>query len=273
MSDYFIGDVQGCFQGLQKALAEIQFVHGRDTLWLTGDLVARGESSLKTLQFLTKHESSIRTVLGNHDLHFLSVANGIKKSNPKDNLAPLLDSNKCVYYCDWLRQQPLLLSLPDSAGFMSHAGLPPLWTAKKAQKWAAVVQQQLQSSQYSTFLPLMYGNKPEKWAKSLSDEDKLKFTVNALTRMRFCTKDGALNFTDKSSPLDESSLNDSNTLIPWYKFDESRFDDSKWIFGHWAALMGKTDNPNIIGLDTGFVWGNFFTILHWQDQKKIEISA
>ena len=273
MSDYFIGDIQGCFKGLQKALATVEFTHGKDTLWLTGDLIARGEDSLATLDFLTKHQSSVKTVLGNHDLHFLAVANGIKRPNPKDNLAPLLDSPRLEYYVDWLRNQPLILELPTQAGFMTHAGLPPRWSADTAAKWAEHLHEQLRSSDYSAFLPHMYGNEPAAWGEDLDNLEKLKFTINGLTRMRFCSNDGTLNFADKTSPNIDAHEHQMSHLIPWYEYEPERFSHQKWVFGHWAALMGKTDNPNVIGLDTGYVWGNFLTILHWQNQKKIEISA
>ncbi|QTH63671.1 symmetrical bis(5'-nucleosyl)-tetraphosphatase [Psychrosphaera ytuae] len=269
MADYFIGDIQGCFAGLQKALATVQFEHGRDTLWLTGDLIARGDDSLSTLSFLADHESSVRTVLGNHDLHFLAVANGLKNVNPKDNLQPLIDSARLPYFRDWLRAQPLLLALPDESGFMSHAGLPPLWSPKKAKKWASILQESLRSADYRQFLSEMYGNKPVKWDKNLTRQEKITFSVNAFTRMRFCTKSGELDFSNKSSP----KSSEANSLIPWFEFEPERFDTTKWVFGHWAALMGETQNPNVIGLDTGFVWGNYLTIMHWQNHQKIQISA
>lgn len=273
MADYFIGDIQGCFQGLNKALAEVQFEHGRDTLWLTGDLIARGEDSLSTLNFLTQHDSSVRTVLGNHDLHFLAVANGIKRVNPKDNLAALLDSPQLQFFVDWLRQQPLLLPLPDKSGFLSHAGLPPGWATTDAEKWAEQLHKTLSSEDYLDFLPNMYGNEPAKWSENLTALEKLKFTVNGLTRMRFCDRDGKLNFADKTSPSVDAHEHQKKSLIPWYEFEPERFDKTKWVFGHWAALMGKTSVPNVIGLDTGYVWGNYLTILHWQNQKKFKISA
>jgi len=264
MAHYFIGDLQGCFDGLQKALSEVEFNPSKDTLWLTGDLVARGPDSLSTIKYLYKHQDSVKTVLGNHDLHLLAVVNGIRKANPKDLLQPLLSSPKLNKYIDWLRQQPLIHTLPKSRGYMSHAGLPPLWTAKKALKWANNVTNILQSKDYKTFLADMYGNEPNHWHKCKTDQDKLRFTVNALTRMRFCNASGELDFSQKGSPdklTNRHSTTKSDGLMPWFQYQPERFENMLWVFGHWAALMGTTDNSNVIALDTGYVWGNHLSIM------------
>lgn len=258
MAHYFIGDIQGCYSGLRKALATIEFNFSKDTLWLTGDLVARGPDSLKTLKYLYKHQDNIKTVLGNHDLHLLSVANGIKKENPKDNLSALIGDKKFPIYIDWLRQQPLLHKLPKNKGYMSHAGLAPNWTEKDAIEWNKNVSDILVSKHYKSLLQKMYGNTPSKWRKNLNEQDKLRFAINSFTRMRFCTKDGHLDLNNKNAP----KKGESEHLIPWFEYDAHRFEDHKWIFGHWASLMGETNNKNVIALDTGYVWGNYLSIFH-----------
>lgn len=270
MADYFIGDIQGCYAGLQKALATVEFNPSKDTLWLTGDLIARGEDSHSTLKYLYKHSDSIRTVLGNHDLHFLAVANGLKRVNPKDRLSSLLDSDKLPKYVDWLRQQPLIQRLPNKSGYMSHAGLAPSWSPKVAKIWAGEISEHLQSKHYLSFIPLMYGTKPALWSEQLSDNDKLRYSVSALTRMRFCSQSGELNFDQKGSPFTLSS-DLTETLIPWFEYKPQRFDKHKWIFGHWASLMGRTSHKNVIALDTGYVWGNHLTVYHWQNENFIKV--
>ncbi len=270
MAHYFIGDIQGCFEGLQRALAEVDFNSSKDTLWLTGDLIARGSDSLSTLKFLYKNQDSIKTVLGNHDLHLLAVANGLKKANLKDLLQPLLTAPKLDKYLDWLRHQPLIQSLPKKQGFMTHAGLPPHWNSKKAVKWATRVSEILQSADYTHFLADMYGNKPNNWQQCNTEQEKLRFTVNALTRMRFCTIDGCLDFSQKGSPekLEEPySKNNPQGLMPWFDFQPERFDNMTWVFGHWASLMGETNNSNIIALDTGYVWGNYLTVMKFKTRE------
>lgn len=270
MADYFIGDIQGCFNGLQNALAEIGYCSGKDTLWLTGDLVARGENSLATIEFIIKNDSHIRTVLGNHDLHLLSVAKRVKSANPKDKLQDLLSSPNIVNICDWLRQQPLLLELPDNTGFMSHAGLPPNWSIDDAKTFAKKIHKQLVHKNYVRFLQGMYSNKPDFWQRDLSVSEQLVYAVNGLTRMRYCTKEGKLDLSYKEAP---NTLSPDSKLVPWFEFQADRFNDTKWVFGHWASLMGKSVNPNIIPLDTGYVWGNYLTVLNWQTKQTIKIMA
>lgn len=270
MANYFIGDIQGCFDGLQRGLAQVGFSTSKDTLWLTGDLIARGSDSLATLDFLYKNQDSVKTVLGNHDLHFLAVANNLKKPNPNDLLEPLLKSKKLGKYVDWLRQQPLIETLPNSEGFMTHAGLPPHWSSAKAEKWAGKVHAELSGKNYINFIADMYGNRPNLWHDCNSKAEKLRFTVNALTRMRYCSKDGALNFSQKGSPnkLSESTETGlSDNLIPWFEYAPERFDKTVWVFGHWASLMGKTSNANVIALDTGYVWGNYLTIMKFKTRE------
>mgnify|MGYP000601192387 CR=1 FL=1 len=270
MADYFVGDVQGCFDALERLCAEVSFNPAKDVLWLTGDLIARGPDSLATLKYLYRHQDSVKTVLGNHDLHFLAVANGLKRVNPKDNLQPLLENAKLPKYIDWLRTQPLLRQLPEKSGYLSHAGLPPHWRPKLAKHWAKRVEERLSDKNYVEFLPLMYGNKPDRWHDNLTDTEKLKFTISAFTRMRYCFDDGALDFENKGVP---EKLNKDANLKPWFDYDPKRFEKHLWIFGHWASLMGQTSTKRVIALDTGYVWGNQMTMLHWQSMEKIITQA
>ena len=269
MADYVIGDLQGCFSGLQRALETVAFNKSTDTLWLTGDLIARGPQSLETLDFLYKNQDSVKTVLGNHDLHFLSVANKVKQENPKDLLTSLLTSPELSKYVDWLRLQPLLLALPDNSSYMSHAGLAPDWKIEDAIYWSQQVHDVLTSPNYVDFLPSMYGKKPTKWDKNLTDMDKIKYSINAFTRMRFCTLNGELEFTHKGSPNDSINKN----LQPWFQHNEQRFNKNNWLFGHWASLMGETGNKNIIALDTGFVWGQHLTVYELTTKSRLKILA
>ena len=290
MTDYFIGDIQGCFDGLQNALASVEFNFGRDTLWLTGDLVARGNNSLETMQFIEKHASSIRFVLGNHDLHFMAVAKGIKAAKKSDKLDKLLNDSRCHYYVDFLRQNPLLLELPQSAGFMSHAGLPPDWQVNDAVNWTNRFSELLKSNEYETFIANMYQNTPAKFVDSQSPLEQMIYTVNAMTRMRYCLPDGQLEFSEKRSPKEYLSARASASaadeplqpqLRPWFEFNPERFENIAWVFGHWASLMGETElktadstnNRQLYALDTGYVWGNYLTVLNWQSKESILISA
>ena len=175
----------------------------------------------------------------------------------------MLASKDLSKYIDWLRQQPLIQALPKQQGYMSHAGLPPQWTAKKAVKWASKVSEVLTSPDYVSFLAAMYGDKPNNWHNCNTRHDKLKFTVNALTRMRFCDANGNLDFQQKGSPAkrNTNSTEPNANLRPWFEFSPQRFDQMLWIFGHWAALMGETSHHNVIALDTGYVWGNYLSVM------------
>lgn len=268
MANYFIGDVQGCYQGLMRALAEIDFNTSKDTLWLTGDLIARGEDSLATLSYLYQHQDSIKTVLGNHDLHFLSVVNGIKKLNPNDNLGPLLASEKLPLLVDWLRQQPLIQSLPNDLGYMTHAGLPPQWQVQDAINNAKIVHDALKEQNYVSYLSKMYDNSANSWQPNDSFLATFKFTINALTRMRYCHPCGRLEFKEKRAPSEVES-----NLLPWFEFSPERFDQCTWVFGHWASLMGKTSHNNILALDTGYVWGNHLSVWDMERDKIMTIDA
>lgn len=263
MANYFIGDIQGCFEGLRKALELVNFNSSIDQLWLTGDLIGRGPNSLETMQFILKNEHCIKTVLGNHDLHFIAVESGIKGHNPKDKFDSILQHKDRDQITYWLRQQPLILELPNQQGYMTHAGLPPLWTPNLAVKMAKKVSKRLQSKDYLAFLPLMYGNEPSRWSDELTKKQQLRFTISALTRMRYCHQNGSLEFKQKGAP---GKITDKE-LLPWFNYDAKRFNDYQWIFGHWASLMGETMSKQVIGLDTGYVWGNALTIYHFETSE------
>lgn len=266
MANFVIGDIQGCYQGFIKTLSHIGFNPSRDTLFVTGDILARGENSLKVVEYLYQHQDSIHFVLGNHDLHFLSVANGIKPVNANDKLEPLLASPQLPVYCDWLRSQPILIELPNQ-GYLTHAGLAPHWSVEQAKIMAEAVSTELTTPNYQHFLASMYGNDANHWPTMKDDLAKLKYAVNAFTRMRFVNHDGVLDFKHKCAP---EQLAD-NQLQPWFMYDKERFNNTSWCFGHWASLMGHCPVENLYALDTGYVWGNHFTVVNLSTQQLIQV--
>lgn len=272
MATYFIGDIQSCFNEFKLLLAQIDFNHHRDTLYLVGDLIGRGPQPKETLDYLIAHQSSIHTVLGNHDLHFLAVAAGIKQNNPSNKFDPLLNSNNLATYVNYLRQQPLAKYLESRQVFISHAGLPPQWDIPTAMAQSKQVEQLLKSDHYQQLLQVMYGNGINQWNENASNRDKAVFTINALTRMRFCHSDYQLDFSNKLSP----TQNDNVNLIPWFEMKHQLAPQQRLIFGHWASLMGKTNNPKYIALDTGCLWGSWLTCWqlennHFFRQKSLQI--
>ncbi|WP_100643868.1 symmetrical bis(5'-nucleosyl)-tetraphosphatase [Alteromonas facilis] len=262
MAQYVVGDIQGCYKGLVGLLKKIQFDAKKDTLWAVGDLVARGEDSLSTLQLLYELGDSFHTVLGNHDLHLLAVCSGIRQAKRQDNLGALLASSQLPDFIDWLRHKPLATKI-DKNTLIVHAGLFPQWSLKQSLALSDCVSERLQSDDFERFLVSMYGNTPEAWSEELSDDKKLRFIVNAMTRMRFLDKRQRLNFSLKDSP---SQCPDG--FKPWFQFKNPNLKKKqRVIFGHWAALNGLKNNSQFIGLDTGYVWGGKLTAFRLDDAE------
>ncbi|MHC6647957.1 symmetrical bis(5'-nucleosyl)-tetraphosphatase [Alteromonas sp. HB246098] len=269
---YVIGDIQGCYDGLRRVLDKVKFDETNDKLFAVGDLVARGEDSLSTLRFLKSLGSQFSSVLGNHDLHLLAVVNGIRKAKKSDKLEPLLNAADLTELVDWLRQFPLAAKL-DEQSIMVHAGLYPQWSIDECVSLSNEVSNILKSDDYATFLSKMYGNTPDKWSDKLEDDERLRFIVNACTRMRFVHTDGTLDFDNKSHPSTVSNTANS-TLKPWFEVENTKLTTSqRVIFGHWAALSGHTNNSQFVGLDTGYVWGQSMTLLNLDTSALISVTA
>ncbi|WP_137168023.1 symmetrical bis(5'-nucleosyl)-tetraphosphatase [Salinimonas lutimaris] len=263
-----VGDIQGCYNGLIGLLNKCKFDPDRDRLLAVGDLVARGENSLATVEYLMSLGDRFHTVLGNHDLHLLAVMEGIKSPNKKDRVGNLLKSPRKAEISQWLRQFPLASRI-SSQHVMVHAGLYPAWTPDDLLKYSAEVEAVLSSPDYLSVLQGMYGNGPECWDKSLKGMPRLRFIINACTRMRFVTANFELDMHEKGAPPAADPL-----IQPWYKLATARLPaDQHIVFGHWAALDGETSDPRIIGLDTGYVWGNTMTALRLEDGRRICFSA
>lgn len=260
MAVYFVGDIQGCYSELDALLDKIAFSPNTDQLYVAGDLVARGSDSLATLRLIKSLKNSAKVVLGNHDLHLLSVFHGLKKVKKQDKLSELLSAPDVEELMHWLRQQPLIQQLPGEKVYMSHAGLSPQWTPKIAIEQAKIAHQKLVSPNFTFWLKQMYGSNPNSWQKAKTDVEKFRFTINALTRMRYCYIDGSLDFLCKEG-IEEAPCE----LKPWFEFDNLT-SNTHWLFGHWAALMGQCHKNNIYALDTGCVWGQYLSILRWHDK-------
>jgi bis(5'-nucleosyl)-tetraphosphatase (symmetrical) len=268
MPTYSIGDVQGCFSALTALLNKIQFDPAKDNLWFTGDLINRGPQSLETLRFVKSLDKQAITVLGNHDLHLLAVANRIRGDKKQDTLTDILSAPDCQALCDWLRQQPLFHYDKATGYALVHAGLPPQWDLAKASACAAEVETVLRSERYIEFLANMYGDTPASWDDQLSGWERLRLITNYLTRMRFCSLDGALDLAKKGK-----AENAPEGFLPWFKIPHRQHKKIKIIFGHWAALNGEADEPNIFALDTGCVWGNCLTALRLEDGERFKVSC
>lgn len=254
MTTYAIGDLQGCHAEFVALLERLSFDPRRDRLWLTGDLVNRGPGSLACLREVAALGEAARVVLGNHDLHLLAVARGDAGLKRSDTLAAILDAPDREALLDWLQAQPLLVR--DGEDVMTHAGLPPHWSLARAEALADEVARALGGESSGAFLRQMYGNRPACWRDDLEGIPRLRLIVNTLTRMRFIDAEGCLDFSAKEG-LDSAPPG----FAPWFQYP--RPDAPRILFGHWAALEGRTPGSRVDAqaLDTGCVWGGHLTAL------------
>lgn len=265
MATYAIGDLQGCLGPLERLLSAIEFDRGRDQLWFVGDLVNRGPDSLGCLRFVQGLGDAAVCVLGNHDFHLLCVAAGVERSRKRDTLEPVLTAPDRESLLDWLRHRPLMHV--HGAHAMVHAGLLPEWTIEAARERAAEVEAALRGPDWPAFLANLYGNAPTRWDGALTGFDRLRVVVNAMTRLRVCHPDGAMNLEFKGEP-DESSGNG----IPWFDMPGRRSATHTLVCGHWSAL-GLRLGASVLSLDSGCVWGRALTALRLEDRQVFQVPC
>lgn len=266
MAIYAIGDVQGCFDDLERLLLKINFNRDRDRLWFTGDLVNRGPKSLETLRYIKGLGGSATVVLGNHDLHLLACYFGSQKAHRSDTVQEILTAKDREELLDWLRLRPLLHYEENFC--LVHAGLPPQWDLSLANDCARKVECILQNrDQVRQFFDRMYGDTPSKWDEGLDEWPMVRFIVNALTRMRYCTTDGSIDLKYKGRPGSQPS-----ELVPWFDHSERKSQDLNIAFGHWSTL-GITDKRGIYNLDTGCLWGGQLTALRLDGDRRQTIQV
>ncbi|ADE13096.1 symmetrical bis(5'-nucleosyl)-tetraphosphatase [Sideroxydans lithotrophicus] len=265
MAIYAVGDIQGCYAELQLLLAQMRFDPAQDRLWLVGDLVNRGPGSLEVLRLVKSLGDSAITVLGNHDLHLLAVAEGAAELHRTDTLDGILSAPDRGELLAWLRQQRLLYAEGDYV--LVHAGLLPQWGVKQAASLAREVESALRSDDYATFLARMYGNAPHTWDDGLAGYKRLRVIVNAFTRMRICTPQGEMEFKFKGEVEHIPA-----GFLPWFDVPERKSRKATVIFGHWSAL-GLKVTPNVIALDTGCLWGGPMTAIRLDDRQLFQVSC
>lgn len=251
MALYLIGDVQGCDEALGRLLDEIAFSPSRDTLVLLGDLVNRGPQSLAVLRRMIALEGSAHSLLGNHDLHLLAVAHGVRKPHRSDTLDEILHAPDRAFLLDWLRSCPMALQM--QGWLMVHAGVLPQWDAAQTLALAAELEGELRGPDWGVFLHNMYGNQPDRWSDKLQGLDRLRVIVNALTRLRFCSVDGVMEFETKDSAASAPA-----GFMPWFEVPQRRSEGTRIAFGHWSTL-GNVQHHDLLALDTGCVWGGCLT--------------
>ncbi|MFI4962496.1 MAG: symmetrical bis(5'-nucleosyl)-tetraphosphatase [Legionellales bacterium] len=269
MADYAIGDLQGCYDPLQRLLELIDFNERSDRLWFVGDLVNRGPDSLAVLRFIHSLPLAPRITLGNHDLHLLGALFG---ANPRksdgDTLKEVIQADDAQELGHWLRKQPLLYYSEPLQVVMCHAGIAPLWDLPKAISLAQELEQVLSGDDFKDFLSRMYGNKPDLWSDELQGFERLRCITNYFTRMRYCNTEGRLELAYKGSIAEAKA-----DMIPWYALPGRKKIDADIVFGHWAALKGLSPNPKIHAIDTGSLWGGTLTALRLQDMRRFSVEG
>ena len=253
MALYLIGDVQGCDAALGQLLDTVAFSPSRDRLIVLGDLVNRGPASLAALRRLVALGGAAQTLLGNHDLHLLGLACGVRRPHRLDTATDVLAAPEREALLRWLRQRPLAWREHDV--LMVHAGVLPSWTSAQTLALAAEVQAVLRSADWADFLQQMYGNEPDRWQGDLQGADRLRVIVNALTRLRFCTPDGRMEFATKEGGAAAAPPG----FLPWFDVPGRRTAGEVLAFGHWSTLGWIDDRPTLLSLDTGCVWGGCLT--------------
>ncbi|MDO8459281.1 MAG: symmetrical bis(5'-nucleosyl)-tetraphosphatase [Burkholderiaceae bacterium] len=276
MAHYLIGDLQGCNSALAHLLDKIDFSPSRDTLFVLGDLVNRGPESLAVLERLMHYGDAARCLLGNHDLNLLAIAYGVRQPHRKDTLTQILQSPRLTVLINWLRQQRLaMLHSQEDIGkpqtpqaselLMVHAGVLPSWTATKTIALAAEVETVLRhatTTELREFFQDMYGDTPTQWHDGLTGQARLRVIVNALTRLRFCSADGTMEFKSKDN-LDAVPAG----YLPWFDVPGRATADITVAFGHWSTL-GWLNRPDVLALDGGCVWGGCLNALRLSDTNQ-----
>jgi len=266
MNTWVIGDIQGCYEPFMKLLEKIEFDPNRDVLWLVGDLINRGESGLEVLKYLYSIKDSLKIVLGNHDISLIAAYFGLKKRNP--TIEPIIYYDKCDMLINWLREQPFV-HIDKKLGYaMAHAGISPQFTLQDAKKYNNVLQSRLQSMNAKEWLNSIIKSDVSKFNPNGTSIELESYALASFTRMRYCHKDGSLDFKQKGSP--KKLINED--LYPWFDYSNRVEKKLKIIFGHWSTL-GFLNREDILATDTGCVWSNKLTAVSLLDERVVQIKC
>ncbi|MCS5589083.1 MAG: symmetrical bis(5'-nucleosyl)-tetraphosphatase [Candidatus Thioglobus sp.] len=265
MSDYLIGDVQGCFDSLQVLLKKIKFSTDKDQLFFLGDVVNRGDKSLATLRFIKDLGDNAKMVLGNHDFHLLACSLSSLKPNIKDTFTDILYAEDHHQLVDFLLQQPLVIK--HKKALLVHAGIPPNWDENTVLKHSSIVEQHLQSDNVGAFIDSMYDNHPYTWSDGLNKMDACRYTINACMRMRVCKADGTLEFSHKMNY--DTAPDDFKA---WFLHDNRALKDIDIFFGHWSTLS-NVEQTHIYPMDHGCAWGGKLSAIRLEDKQIFSVGC
>ncbi|QCI24241.1 symmetrical bis(5'-nucleosyl)-tetraphosphatase [Buchnera aphidicola (Muscaphis stroyani)] len=262
MSIYLVGDIHGCYEEFQLLLKKSSFNIEKDFLWVSGDLVSRGPDSIKVIKYLFSVRKRVKIVLGNHDLNLILIHSGIKKNKKENFFDEFLTSKDNLKLIYWLRSQPFVQIDHKNKIIMSHAGISPQWDICTAEKYSKKISEFLLSDNYALFLESMFDNNINYWSSNLNRLDRLRYSINVFTRMRYCYFDGRLNLSNKLSPLYVK-----HPLKPWFMFKTKIPSDYSIFFGHWSNLKGFDVPLPFFSLDTGCCWGGSLSMIRLEDKK------
>lgn len=265
MATYAIGDIQGCFREFRELLKAIGFDRNADRLWLVGDLVNRGPQSLEVMRFVRDLGDAALSVLGNHDLHLIMLAEGKSRLREDDTLAAILQAPDREELLAWLRSQALIHA--ENGYVMVHAGLLPQWSVPQALALGAEVEAALRAKKFRKFLGHMWGSQPKSWRDDLTGWDRLRVIVNAMTRMRFCTAEGVMEFASKGELASAPPGH-----LPWFEVPDRKSAGHVLVTGHWSAL-GLKLMPNLLALDSGCFWGGHLSAVRLEDRAVFQVEC
>jgi bis(5'-nucleosyl)-tetraphosphatase (symmetrical) len=268
MAVFAVGDIQGCYDELKSLVDAVHFDIHEDQLWFVGDLVNRGPQSLETLRFIKSLGSAAICVLGNHDLHLLALACDPTAPVADADLQSVLHATDRDELLAWLTHRPLVHYDEQLDTLLVHAGVANEWSVTDVLKLASEVENTLQSEHVGDFLTAMYGSQPARWFDTLEGMDRLRFITNCLTRIRYCTQDGELDFAAKLAPGTQPKH-----LLPWFELPNRATENTRVVFGHWSTL-GLMQRPGLLALDTGCVWGGTLTAVRLDaDEPPVQIPS
>jgi bis(5'-nucleosyl)-tetraphosphatase (symmetrical) len=265
VATYAIGDVQGCFDAFERLLDEIRFDAARDRLWLVGDLVNRGPQSAEVLRFVRSLGDAAITVLGNHDIHLFAYVAGYGKKRSDDSFGDVLAAPDRDALLEWLRMRPMMYV--EGGYAMVHAGLLPAWSVEQARGLAAEVEAAFRAPDYRSFLAGLYGSQPDRWDDRLRGVDRLRVVVNAMTRMRFVSAEGVMDFRAKGE-VEKAPRG----YRPWFDAPGRVSAKVPIVCGHWSAL-GLLIRPDLLALDSGCVWGGRLTAVRLEDRSVFQVTC
>jgi bis(5'-nucleosyl)-tetraphosphatase (symmetrical) len=262
MPTYAIGDLQGCCDEFEALLEQISFDRANDTLWLVGDLVNRGPASLRTLRLVKGLGDAAVTVLGNHDFHLLAAYSGVRKAGRKDTLSEILNAPDAGDLIEWLRTRPLAHqdTIAGQRHLLVHAGLLPDWTIDQAFELGAELHDAMSGANWRSILTTLFGNSPLRWSADLRADERLRCIVNVLTRLRFCSADGVIDFE-----TNQGAEHAPAGFFPWFELRDQSGRDGVIVTGHWSTLGLHLSGAHV-GTDTGCVWGGALTAVRLEDR-------